>query len=110
MNYVGMDRETGAALAGVGHLQQSLSDLLSTPLGSRRERPEYGSLLPRMVDLPVTPGFISAAQAEAARRIARWEPRLRLKQVTVIAVIDGRIKFRLSGAYLGDDVFLDFSV
>lgn len=110
MSYVGMDRETGAPLSGVGHLQQSLRDLLSTPLGSRRERPEYGSLLPRMVDLPVSPGLISSAQAEAARRIARWEPRLKLKQVTVQAVIDGRINFHLSGVYLGDDVFLDFWV
>ena len=46
----GMDRETGKPLAGTPHLQQSLRDILSTLLGTRVGRREYGSLVPEMVD------------------------------------------------------------
>lgn len=31
----------GAPLSGVAHLQQSIKDILTTPLGSRRMRQEY---------------------------------------------------------------------
>ncbi|ASC88752.1 GPW/gp25 family protein, partial [Pseudomonas fragi] len=38
--------------------------------------PEYGSTLRRFVDLPVNEGWKSAVQAEVARALGRWEPRL----------------------------------
>ena len=62
---IGMDRHTGQPISGIEHLRQSVEDILSTPLLSRRERPEYGSKLRRMVDLPINQGWKSAAQAEA---------------------------------------------
>ncbi|MBF3943287.1 GPW/gp25 family protein, partial [Burkholderia pseudomallei] len=78
---VGMDRWTGAPLRGLAHLKQSIGDILGTRRGTRRERPEYGSDIPTMVDLPITRGWISSAQAEAARAIGRWEPRIKLDRV-----------------------------
>ena len=68
---VGMNRRTGALLSGMDHLLQSLTDILSTRRGTRRERPDYGSDLPDRVDLPITRGWVAAAQAEAARAITR---------------------------------------
>lgn len=55
----GMDRHTGKPITGVVHLKQSIGDILSTRKGTRRERPEYGSDIPTVVDLPVTRGWIS---------------------------------------------------
>lgn len=104
---IGMDRETGAPLSGTAHLQQSVGDILTTPLGSRRMRPEYGSKLRRMVDLPVNEGWKSAVQAEVARALGRWEPRLKLQTVRVVSVLNGRITLRLQGIYLGDSVTLE---
>ena len=46
---IGMDRHTGASLSGVEHLRQSIADILTTPLGSRRMRPAYGCQLRRFV-------------------------------------------------------------
>ena len=40
---IGMDRRTGLPLSGIEHLRQSIEDILTTPLGSRRMLPEYGS-------------------------------------------------------------------
>jgi uncharacterized protein len=107
MDYVGMDRHTGQPLNGVAHLLQSVRDILTTPLGSRRERPDYGSDLPRLVDMPLTPGWKSAVQAEAARALGRWEPRLALRAVTVEAVIDGKVTLKLRGEFQGTAMIME---
>ncbi|OWQ35492.1 GPW/gp25 family protein [Pseudomonas sp. DrBHI1] len=107
---IGMDRRTGQPLSGVAHLRQSIEDILTTPLGSRRMRPEYGSQLRRYVDLPVNEGWKSAVQAEVARALGRWEPRLKLERVKVVAVLDGQVSLALSGRYLGDDVLVEVTV
>lgn len=104
---IGMSRTTGAPLTGVDHLKQSIGDILSTRKGTRRERPEYGSDIPRMVDLPVTRGWISTVQAEAARAIGRWEPRITLSRVAVLSVLDGRVTFRIQGFYMGDEILFE---
>ncbi|MGB5957703.1 GPW/gp25 family protein [Pseudomonas sp.] len=106
---IGMDRRTGQPLAGQEHLRQSIGDILTTPVGSRRMRPEYGSNLRRYVDLPVNEGWKSAVQAEVARALGRWEPRLKLERVRVVAVVGGQITLSLSGTYLGDSVVLEVS-
>lgn len=107
---IGMDRRSGQPLAGIAHLRQSIDDILTTPLGSRRMRPEYGSQLRRYVDMPVNEGWKSAVQAEVARALGRWEPRLKLERVKVIAVLDGQVSLLLSGRYLGDEALLEVSV
>lgn len=107
---IGMDRRTGQPLSGVAHLRQSIEDILATPLGSRRMRPEYGSQLRRYVDLPVNEGWKSAVQAEVARALGRWEPRLKLERVKVVAVLDGQVSLALSGRYLGDDALVEVTV
>ncbi len=104
---IGMDRRTGQPLSGITHVRQSIEDILGTPLGSRRMRPEYGSNLRRFVDLPVTGGWKSAVQAEVARALLRWEPRLKLQQVQVVAVVAGQISFQLTGQYLGNSAILE---
>ncbi len=106
---LGVDRRTGQPLSGIAHLRQSIEDILTTPLGSRRMRPEYGSKLRRFVDLPVNEGWKSAVQAEVARALGRWEPRLKLERVRVTAVVGGQITLQLTGQYLGDSQILEVS-
>lgn len=104
---IGMDRRTGQPVSGLAHLRQSIEDILSTPIGSRRMQPEYGSKIRRFVDLPVNDGWKSAVQAEVARSLSRWEPRLRLERVRVIAVLNGQVTLQLTGTYLGDNTVLE---
>ncbi|AZL67949.1 GPW/gp25 family protein [Pseudomonas oryziphila] len=107
---IGMDRRTGQLVTGLSHLRQSVEDILGTPVGSRRMRPEYGSHLRRYVDLPVNEGWKSAVQAEVARALGRWEPRLKLERVRVQAVIKGQVTLQLSGQYLGDSALVEVIV
>jgi phage baseplate assembly protein W len=110
MQMIGMDRHTGQPISGIEHLRQSIPDILGTPLGSRRQRMDYGSKLRRFVDLPVNEGWKSAVQAEVARALGRWEPRLKLDQVRVVSVIGGQINLKVVGEYLGDGVTLEVAV
>ena len=100
---IGMDRRSGLPLSGLAHLKQSVEDILTTPLGSRRMRPEYGSKLRRMV------GWKSAVQAEVARSLGRWEPRIALSAVRVVAVVDGRVDLLLSGVFEGENINMEVS-
>lgn len=104
---IGVDRRTGQPLSGLDHLRQSIEDILTTPLGSRRMRPDYGSNLRRFVDLPVNDGWKSAVQAEVARALGRWEPRVQLERVKVVSMLDGQIGLELTGQYLGNSAVVE---
>ena len=47
----GMHMGTGRAVADIEHLRQSISDILTTPMGTRIERRTYGSMVPDLIDL-----------------------------------------------------------
>ena len=53
----GMSMATGKGLDGLEHLFQSIRDILTTPVGSRVMRREYGSKLFELVDRPMEPGL-----------------------------------------------------
>lgn len=104
---IGLDRRTGESISGLDHLRQSIEDILTTPLRSRRMRPEYGSKLRRYVDMPVNEGWKSAVQAEVSRSLGRWEPRLKLERVVITSVLDGQIGMTLTGEYLGSSAVME---
>jgi phage baseplate assembly protein W len=81
----GMDARTGKALAGVDHLRQSVADILFTPIGSRLCLRDYGSAIPDLIDRPVTPSLRLRVYAATAMALLKWEPRLRLLAVTLVA-------------------------
>ncbi|EBH7914661.1 baseplate assembly protein [Salmonella enterica] len=79
----GVNNRTGKRLSGVAHLRQSVSDILTTPIGSRVLVRDYGSDLFSLVDNPrddLTRLQIIAASATA---LARWETRLKVTRVLV---------------------------
>ena len=69
----GMSAETGASLEGDDHLRQSIADILTTPVGSRVMRREYGSELPFLIDQPMNPATRQALYAATAAALARWQ-------------------------------------
>ena len=85
---MGLDRNTGKLLTGLAHVQQSIRDILITPLGSRIERRHYGSRLFELIDSPTTPSRaldVFAACAEALRPrvidgVQYGEPRIRVNR------------------------------
>ncbi|MBC3940939.1 GPW/gp25 family protein [Sphingomonas sp. DOAB1063] len=79
----GMNARTGAPLDGVDHLTQSIADILSTPIGSRIARRDYGSLLPDLIDQAMNPAGRMRLLAATALALLRWEPRITLTNVAL---------------------------
>jgi phage baseplate assembly protein W len=78
---IGMSNDSGRTLIGSGHLAQSINDILSTPLGSRVMRRDYGSQLAYLIDWPLNSATRLQAYAAVAIAVMRWEPRIRLSRV-----------------------------
>jgi len=79
---LGTHATTGAPLDGLAHIEQSVADILATPIGSRVMRRTYGSLVPALLDMPANPATLLRVQAAAASALALWEPRLVLQAIT----------------------------
>jgi len=77
---IGMNRQTGAALSGDDHLAQSIADILTTPLGTRPMRRDYGSLLFELIDRPMNPATLLLLVQATVIALARWEPRIAIRQ------------------------------
>lgn len=95
----GLNRLTGAALdpRSDAHLEQSIGDILTTPLDTRPMRRDYGSDIPDLVDQPINPLFSIRLYAAAARALLAWEPRLLLKRVSLVQMAISGIALRIQG-------------
>jgi len=93
----GMAATTGTALTGIEHLAQSVGDILTTPVGTRLQRREYGSMLFDLIDQPLNPATRLLIFAATALALARWEPRLRLRRVALDGNADGAVSLSLEG-------------
>lgn len=98
----GMNASDGTALAGIDHLRQSLRDILTTPVGTRVMRRDYGSELFALVDAPLNRKTILQLYAATARAVKKWEPRLKLTAVRVASADVGTVTLSLTGTYLPD--------
>ena len=99
----GMNRSTGARLDGIDHLKQSVWDILTTPIGTRVMRRDYGSEVPNVIDKPINAEIIVDVFAAAADAIDKWEPRFKLKQLAIPeARADGRVGLELKGIWYPD--------
>ena len=97
----GMNLTTGRAVADLDHLRQSISDILTTPVGTRLERRTYGSLVPDLIDHPDNGATRVRIYAAVASALMKWEPRLRLSRVALSSgPAAGQVALDLSGEYL----------
>lgn len=93
---VGLSRLAGGEVSGFDHVVECFGDLLSTPIGSRVLRRDYGSELPTLVDQPMTAVNILRVFTATADAANAWEPRLDVKKVQVIrAERSGRLGLRI---------------
>lgn len=105
----GVNAADGKRLGGLDHLRQSLRDVLTTPLGTRVMRRDYGSRLYQLVDAPLNRSTLLQLYAATAEALRKWEPRFRLQKVSVTSAEPGSVELELTGNYLPDgaDVTVD---
>lgn len=100
MASTGFNRADGAVLRDFDHVRQSIGVILTTPIGTRVMRREFGSEVFDLIDRPMTSQVILALYAAAATAIARWEPRYALTGCQLVtAEATGAISFEFNGTY-----------
>lgn len=99
----GVNQSNGTALEGLAHLRQSISDILTTPVGSRVMRRDYGSRLFELIDAPTNAEIVIEIYAATAEALDKWEPRLQLTKVSMDEISEqGKVSLTLQGIYLPD--------
>jgi phage baseplate assembly protein W len=110
MSSTGVHRDNGTALHDFEHVRQSIGDILTTPVGSRVLRRDYGSELFDLIDRPMTDRVILAVYAAAVIAIARWEPRYAITGCRVAMTGgDGVIALAFNGTYFPRGHLGDFT-
>ena len=104
----GLSRTTGKAVEYADHLRQSIVDILTTPIGTRVHRRDYGSILPRLVDRPVNTSLVASVVSGVAAALVKWEPRVRLERVQLIAADPGTLTLQVTAIRLVDGTPIEF--
>lgn len=104
----GIHATSGGTASDLTHLRQSVRDILTTPIGSRVMRRDYGSRLFELIDAPFTASLRVALVAAAIEALLAWEPRLEIDEVKLTSYAPGAAVFEVSGVYVptGNDVVL----
>lgn len=95
---IGMNSTTGKAISGAARRAQSIADILTTPLGSRVMRRDYGSMLFELIDRPLNVATAMLLRAATAIAIRRWEPAFSITRVTLSGeAAQGKILIEIEG-------------
>ncbi len=88
---IGMSRETGKRIDREAHISQSIVDILTTPIGSRIQRREYGSHLFDLIDSAGNDAGRLRLLAALVDAVNRWEPRVLLDQASIDITQQGQV-------------------
>lgn len=106
-----MNRQTGGAIDTHPHIGQSMTDILTTRIGTRVMRREYGSLLPELVDQPFNDVVRLQVYAATVMALMRWEPRISLSRVQFLgASLQGQAVLDLEGTLVDSNEPLSMSL
>ena len=104
----GMNINTGRSIEDMEHLRQSITNILSTPIGSRIMRRDYGSRLFKRLDAPLTGELLAEIYADVVDALFSYEPRFEVTNVSVVSMDQGHLILDVTGKYLitGEDITL----
>ncbi len=104
----GMNINTGRTISDMEHLRQSITNILSTPIGSRIMRRDYGSRLFKRLDAPLTGELLAEIYADVVEALFSYEPRFEVTNVSVVSMDQGHLILDVTGKYLitGEDITL----
>lgn len=95
--YHGLNREQPGTLQDQAHIAASIRDILTTPLGSRVMRREYGSGVMDLLGKPLNRSGVLRVKNAIATALMRWEPRIKLHRVQLDVQPAGRATVHLTG-------------
>ncbi|MED5442324.1 MAG: GPW/gp25 family protein [Pseudomonadota bacterium] len=79
----GMNASTGELLTEREHILQSLRTIVLTPVGTRIQRRDFGSVIPGLIDQPLNTATMLRLYSATAAAIIKWEPRVTLVSISL---------------------------
>ena len=114
MQSQGMDAKTGKLLTGIEHLKQSITQIITTRIGTRIMRRQFGSTVPDLIDSPANPQSVLLVYAAIAQALHEFEPRFRLTRVYTEFndqdLKSGHALFSIEGDFLGEKINADITL
>ena len=104
-----MNINNGKTISEIAHIKQSVANILTTPIGSRIMRRDYGSRLFEKIDRPINGELIAEIYSDVIEALFIWEPRFEVEQITVQNIEKGKIIIDLEGNFLksGEKITLE---
>lgn len=96
-----MSRENGQSIELFQSIKQSIQDILTTPIGSRVMRREYGSMIFKLLDQPFNDAVRLQVMAASATAILTWENRVNLSSAKFTLVENGKFQVDLDARIIG---------
>lgn len=93
-----ISRDNGTQLDYIEQIKQSIGDILTTPIGSRVMRREYGSILPELIDRPIDDVLILQCYSAIYSALYQWEDRIIIDNIGIEQVMHGRLHIVLDVA------------
>jgi phage baseplate assembly protein W len=88
-----------ALINGEDNVAQSIEMILSTALGERQMRFDFGSSLPQMIFAPITSSTLVEIEESARQALINWERRIVVKSVSAEVDADVESKVNLTITY-----------
>jgi phage baseplate assembly protein W len=76
-------------------IEESITDILLTPVGSRVCLPDYGSKLHLLMDRRMDNAFRADLTRYVFEAIHRWEPRAKPTRLKDVQVVDNKLSFSI---------------
>ena len=102
----GTNATTGKTLDGAAWIRQAVTDILTTPIGSRVGRRDYGSRLFALTDSPMNPSGLLDLYAATIEAIDKWlldangNKLLKINSVKASSVTPGKVTITLDASIL----------
>lgn len=105
-----MSRNNGTHLSEAEHIAQSIEDIVTTPIGSRVMRRNYGTKLADLMDQPINDGLFLKCYSTIYSGILLWEPRVEVSQIFVSSLKAGQMVLDIECAILRTGQVLNLNI
>ena len=105
-----ISRENGKPLTEIEHIKQSLADLISTPIGSRIMRRDYGTQLANLIDQPTSESLYLKCYSTIYIAVLRWEPRIEISKIFISSQEQGKQVLDIEGVLIQSGQNLNMSI
>lgn len=92
------------------NIQQSIEDILTTPIGTRIMRRDYGSILMDLIDQPIHDALILKIYSAIYTAVTNWEKRISIEQINISQLSQGTLIVDLQAIYLTTNQNLNLNI